>query len=72
MPSKLQQIVGESGWQLSHGERGRLFAPSCNGQGVVVLDESFAALDPENLQQALDCALRRAPARGHVPDLERF
>jgi len=30
--------------------------------GVVILDESFAALDPENLQQALDCALRRAPS----------
>ena len=64
MPSGLQQIVGESGWQLSHGERSRLFMARALLQraGVVVLDESFAALDPENLQQALDCALRRAPA----------
>jgi ABC-type multidrug transport system fused ATPase/permease subunit len=63
MPSRLQQIVGESGWQLSHGERSRLFMARALLQwaGVVVLDESFAALDPENLQQALGC-LRRAPA----------
>jgi len=64
MPSGLQQIVGESGWQLSHGERSRLFMARALLQraGVIVLDESFAALDPENLQQALDCVLRRAPA----------
>ena len=63
MPSGLQQIVGETGWQLSHGERSRLFMARALLQGaeVVVLDESFAALDPENLEQALDCALRRAP-----------
>jgi hypothetical protein len=28
---------------------------------VVVVAESFAALDPENLDQALTCALHRAP-----------
>jgi ABC-type multidrug transport system fused ATPase/permease subunit len=27
---------------------------------LVVLDESFAALDPESLRQALDCVLGRA------------
>jgi ATP-binding cassette subfamily B protein len=64
MPSGLQQIVGESGWQLSHGERSRLYMARAllQGAGTVLLDESFAALDPENLDQALDCALRRAPA----------
>ncbi len=63
MPSRLQQIVGETGWQLSHGERSRLFMARALLQEaeVVVLDESFAALDPENLDQALDCALRRSP-----------
>jgi ATP-binding cassette subfamily B protein len=25
MPAGLQQMVGETGWQLSHGERGRLY-----------------------------------------------
>lgn len=64
MPSGLQQVVGESGWQLSHGERSRLYMARALLQeaGTVLLDESFAALDPENLDQALDCALRRAPA----------
>lgn len=63
MPSGLQQIVGETGWQLSHGERSRLYMARALLQGaeVVLLDESFAALDPENLEQALDCALKRAP-----------
>ena len=27
---------------------------------LLIFDESFAALDPENLRLALDCALRRA------------
>jgi len=63
MPSGLQQIVGETGWQLSHGERSRVYLARALLQGaeVVVLDESFAALDPENLDQALDCVLHRAP-----------
>jgi ATP-binding cassette subfamily B protein len=63
MPSGLQQIVGETGWQLSHGERSRVYLARALLQGaeVVVLDESFAALDPENLDQALTCVLRWAP-----------
>jgi len=28
----------------------------------VILDESFAALDPETLEQCLECVLRRAPS----------
>jgi ATP-binding cassette subfamily B protein len=64
MPAGLNQVVGETGWQLSHGERGRLFAARALLQGgdVVVLDESFAALDPRTLQRALECALRRSPS----------
>jgi ATP-binding cassette subfamily B protein len=63
MPAGLQQMVGESGWQLSHGERSRLYIARALLQGadVVVLDESFAALDPENLHRAMQCALNRAP-----------
>jgi len=30
------------------------------GAEVVVLDESFAALDPENMQRAVACVLKRA------------
>jgi ATP-binding cassette subfamily B protein len=63
MPAGFQQMVGESGWQLSHGERSRLFIARALLQKTdfIVLDESFAALDPENLQLALKCVLNRAP-----------
>ena len=62
MPAGMLQMVGESGWQLSHGERSRLFMARALLQNadVLIFDESFAALDPENLRLALDCALRRA------------
>ncbi len=64
MPSKMLQMVGETGWQLSHGERSRIFLARALLQGaeLVVLDESFAALDPESLREALECVRRRAPA----------
>lgn len=63
MPAGFQQMVGESGWQLSHGERSRLYIARTLLQkaDLIILDESFAALDPENLQRALKCVLRRAP-----------
>lgn len=63
MPAGLLQMVGESGWQLSHGERSRLYIARALLQNaeLIVLDESFAALDPENLQHALRCVLERAP-----------
>ncbi len=63
MPSGLQQLVGETGWQLSHGERSRVFLGRALLQAgeVVILDESFGALDPATLSLALGCALRRAP-----------
>ena len=63
MPAGMQQMVGESGWQLSHGERSRLYIARALLQNadLIILDESFAALDPENLHRALECVLRRAP-----------
>ncbi|HVZ75342.1 MAG TPA: ATP-binding cassette domain-containing protein [Polyangia bacterium] len=62
MPSGLEQLVGESGWQLSHGERSRLFIARALLQrlDLRVLDESFAALDPETLERVLKCVLARA------------
>ncbi len=64
MPGGLQQVVGDTGWRLSHGEQSRLFMARALLQGadLVVLDESFAALDPESLDRALRCVLQRAPA----------
>jgi len=62
MPAGVLQLVGESGWQLSHGEMSRLYIARALLQGadLVVLDESFASLDPENLRRALNCVLERA------------
>jgi ATP-binding cassette subfamily B protein len=62
MPAGLLQMVGETGWQLSHGERSRLFMARALLQDadLIVLDESFAALDPETLERCLRCARRRA------------
>ncbi|WP_437894976.1 ATP-binding cassette domain-containing protein [Sorangium sp. So ce124] len=62
MPSGLDQVVGETGWQLSHGERSRLYIARALLQGaeIVLLDESFAALDPETLERALRYVLGRA------------
>ncbi len=63
MPAGLEQPVGECGWQLSHGERSRVFVARALLQRteVIVLDESFAALDPEALRTTLDTVLRRIP-----------
>jgi len=62
MPGGITQYVGETGWQLSHGERSRIFLARALLQGahLTVLDESFAALDPETLALCLECSLKRA------------
>ena len=62
MPGGIMQMVGETGWQLSQGERSRLFLARALLQNpqLVLLDESFAALDPETLRLSLECVLRRA------------
>lgn len=64
MPSGMMQMVGETGWQLSHGERSRLFLARALLQRsqLTILDESFAALDPETLERCLGCVFRRADA----------
>ena len=64
MPGGLQQPVGETGWQLSHGERSRLFIARALLQraDLLILDESFAALDPETLRGSLKYVLEQASA----------
>ncbi|MGB0385173.1 MAG: ATP-binding cassette domain-containing protein [Ardenticatenaceae bacterium] len=63
MPQRLQQPVGESGWHLSHGERSRIYIARALLQqaDLVILDESFGSLDPQNMETALRTVLKRAP-----------
>jgi ATP-binding cassette subfamily B protein len=63
MPSGIMQTVGETGWQLSHGEQSRVFIARALLQdaAVVVLDESVAALDPETLERTMLSVWRRSP-----------
>ncbi|HLJ97820.1 MAG TPA: ABC transporter ATP-binding protein [Gemmataceae bacterium] len=63
MPAGLQQQVGETGWQLSHGEKSRLYIARALLQraDLLILDESFAALDPHTLQKTLALVLEWAP-----------
>jgi ATP-binding cassette subfamily B protein len=62
MPGGLMQHVGETGWQLSHGERSRVFLARALLQdaSLTILDESFAALDPATLKICLETAVARA------------
>jgi ATP-binding cassette subfamily B protein len=59
MPGGMNQMVGETGWQLSHGEKSRVYIARALLQGadLTILDESFGALDPQNLQLTLKFVL---------------
>lgn len=62
MPAGLEQLVGETGWQLSHGEQSRVFVARALLQGaeLLVLDESLGALDPATFELVLAAVTRRA------------
>jgi len=61
MPGGLQQMVGDTGWQLSHGERSLVFLGRALLQGadLVVLDETFGSLDPATMCRALTVAIEQ-------------
>ncbi len=63
MPAGFEELLGESGWQLSHGERSRLYIARALLQraDMLILDESFGALDPENMRSAMESVLKRTP-----------
>lgn len=62
MPHGLHQVVGERGWQLSHGERTRVFIARALLQRtrIIILDESLSALDPQTRTQVMETIERRA------------
>ncbi len=62
MPLGLDQPVGETGWQLSHGERTRVFLARSILQkpALMILDETFSALDPKTLAVCMRYVLERA------------
>ena len=64
MPAGLDQMVGESGWQLSEGERSRVFLARAllSRADVLILDECWATLDPKSLTLAYQALRRRAKA----------
>ena len=64
MPGGLHQVVGDTGWQLSQGERARLFIGRALLQGsrLVIIDAALASLDADALGQVVNCVAERAPS----------
>ncbi len=61
MPAGLAQVVGETGWQLSNGERALvgLARALLARPSVLIIDESLGPLDPHTARRALSVARSR-------------
>ena len=61
MPAGLAQVVGETGWQLSNGERALvgLARALLARPPVLIIDESLGPLDPHTARRALSVARSR-------------
>lgn len=70
MPQGIWTAVGEQGWRLSQGERSRVYIARALLQepDLLILDESFAAMDPENMAlafQAVEARVRTLMVIAH-------
>ena len=59
MPQGFEQMMGETGWQLSHGEQSRVFIARALLQkpDLMIFDESFMPLDSNTFEIVLNCVL---------------
>jgi ABC-type bacteriocin/lantibiotic exporter with double-glycine peptidase domain len=71
-----QQTVGADAWRRQvvaapqFHENHVLTETFLQGAELIILDESFAALDPETMRRALRCVLERAPALLVIENIE--
>lgn len=58
------QMVGDAGWQLSQGEKSRIFLGRALLQNadIIVADALVSALDPETTQAVMEFLLKRSEA----------
>jgi ATP-binding cassette subfamily B protein len=59
MPEGFGQMLGETGWQLSHGEQSRIFIARALLQSaqLIIFDESFMPLDSKTFEKVLQYVL---------------